>query len=146
MTTSLPTEPAVEAATERTCPTTPDQTVAGLATLQFGPRSVDGYQVHLVRSRKREHGGGTPGPTLCGIDRSGPNVGWSVGGGVSGPDITHTPCPGCSQAARQLFPGLPVWGLGAERVAAELGVPSHWHSSGPPSNPTPQGETDGNQR
>lgn len=114
----------------------PDQTVAGLATLQFGPRSVDDYQVHLVRSVKREHGGGTPGPTLCGVDRFAADApGWSVGGGVSGPGITHTPCPGCIQAARQHFPGIPVWGLGAEQVAAELGVPSHWHSSGPrPSN------------
>lgn len=110
----------------------PDQTVGGLATLQFGPRSVDDYLVHLVRSRKREHGGGTPGSTLCGIDRStqcGP--GWSVGGGVSGPDIPHTPCPGCIQAARQHFPGVPVWGMGSQQAAAALSVASHWHSAGP---------------
>jgi hypothetical protein len=105
--------------------------VTGLVTLQFSwgglfdSRPADGYAVHLVRCTDR----GTPGPTLCGIDRfhSG-TPGWSVGGGLSGPDIVHTPCPGCTEAAREQFPGLAVTGLGAREVAALLGAEwSHWN-------------------
>lgn len=100
--------------------------ITALCTLQFAPggmvggRPVGGYQVHLVRQTSR----GTPGPTLCGIDRfADPTPGWSVGGGISGPDITHTPCPGCAAAAREQFPGLPVVGIvGVREMAAELGV------------------------
>jgi len=107
---------------------TTDDQVTSLRTLQFswgglfdwGP-AADGYAVHLVRQNAY---GGTPGPTLCGIDRlakDGP--GWSVGGGISGPDIVHRPCPGCATAAREQFPGLPVTGsIGAREIAAELGV------------------------
>jgi hypothetical protein len=98
--------------------------VTGLVTLQFG-RPADGCAVHLVRWAER----GTPGPTLCGIDRfakDGP--GWSVGGGVSGPGIIHTPCPGCAETARAEFSGLEITGLGAREMAEVLGVPwSHWN-------------------
>lgn len=52
---------------------------------------------------------GAPGPTLCGKDRfakGGP--GWSLGGGTSGPGISHTPCAACAAAATKL--GLPIGG------------------------------------
>lgn len=90
--------------------------VTGLRTLQFhngglfDPSPVDGYAVHLVLSTAR----GTPGPTLCGIDRFAEDCpGWSVGGGVSRPGITHTACPGCAEQ-RSAVPELPVTGLGSE--------------------------------
>jgi hypothetical protein len=112
---------------------TSDEIVA-LCTLQFASgglfdaRPVDDYAVHLVRQTRR----GTPGPTLCGLDRFHPDsAGWSVGGGLSGPDIVHKPCPGCAGAARAEFPGLPVSGLGAKEMAAVLGVPwRHWGGGG----------------
>ena len=115
----------MDTATETTAP------VIGLVTLQFlsgglfDGKPVDGYAVHLIRSTKR----GTPGPTLCMIDRFHPrSAGWSVGGGVSGPGIVHKPCPGCTEAARDQFPGLAITGIGAEEMAAALGVPwSHWN-------------------
>lgn len=107
--------------------TTKPDTITSLATLQFGAggllntKPVDGYAVHLVR---RKADGGTPGPTLCDIDRFAPgSAGWSVGGGVSGPGVEHVPCSGCAEAARTEFPGLRVYGLGAARqMADELGV------------------------
>jgi len=104
----------------------PDDRITALCTLQFSwgglfdGRPADGYTVHLVRQAAT----GTPGPTLCGIDRfADDSPGWSVGGGISGPGITHKPCPGCATAAREQFPGLPVTGsVGAKEMAAELGV------------------------
>lgn len=101
--------------------------MAALSTLQFtwgglsDGRPADGYAVHLVRQKAS---GGTPGPTLCGIDRfAGDAPGWSVGGGISGPGIIHKPCPGCAAAAREEFPGLPVAGsVGAAEMTAELGA------------------------
>ncbi len=120
-----------EALADAPCPR--DKTVDGLCTLQmswggmFDGHPADGYQVHLVRHVR---GGGTPGPTLCDIDRfakDGP--GWSVGGGLSGPSITHRPCPGCAEAAREQFPGLEITGIGAREMADVLGAPwSHWNS------------------
>jgi|SRR6185437_5835814 len=105
--------------------------VTGLVTLQFlsgglfDGKPVDDYAVHLVRAART----GTPGPTLCGIDRFHPDsAGWSVGGGISGPDIVHVPCPGCAGAAREQFPALEVTGLGAKEMAEVLGVPwSRWN-------------------
>lgn len=103
-----------------------DKTVIALSTLQFSwgglfdGREADGYQVHLVRSTPN----GTPGPTLCGIDRFAKDApGWSVGGGMGGPNITHKPCAGCADAAREQFPGLPVTGsVGGKEMAEHLGV------------------------
>jgi hypothetical protein len=97
-----------------------------LRTLQFSSgglfdgKPVDDYAVHLVRQWVH----GTPGPTLCGIDRFAEgSAGWSVGGGISGPGIVHKPCPGCAAEARSGFPGLPISGiLGAAEMATELGV------------------------
>lgn len=102
-----------------------------LSTLQFSwgglfdSRPADG-KAHLVRGAKR----GTPGPTLCGIDRfakDGP--GWSVGGGVSGPGITHTPCEGCVAEARKTYPGLPITGLASDVIAEQLGARHYRHSA-----------------
>jgi len=105
--------------------------VIGLMTLQFHTgglldgEPVDDYAVHLIRCTAR----GTPGPTLCGIDRFHPDsAGWSVGGGYAGPSIIHKPCPGCASAAREQFPSLAVTGLGAREMSDVLGVPwSHWN-------------------
>ena len=110
---------------DRPCPN--DPTVVALAALQFSngglinPQPVDGYAVHLVRSVA---GGGTPGHTLCGIDRFAKGCpGWSVGGGIAGPNIVHTPCPGCADTALREYPGLPICGsVGAREMAAELGA------------------------
>lgn len=68
------------------------------------------YEAHLVRVRE---GGGTPGPTLCGIEHFGKDApGWSLSGGTTGPDVTHFCCPGCARVAFTKFPGLPIRGLG----------------------------------
>jgi hypothetical protein len=98
--------------------------ITALSTLQFSvgglldSQPVDDYTVHLVRSTGR----GTPGPTLCGIDRLAKgSAGWSVGGGLSGPDITHKPCDGCAFSARTEFAGLPVSGLRAKEMRELIG-------------------------
>jgi hypothetical protein len=102
------------------------ETITYLETLQFvngglfDGRPTD-YLVHLVRGTSR----GTPGPTLCGIDRFAPDVpGWSVGGGICGPGMEHAPCGGCADVARRDFAGLPVVGMRplSEPMAAALGV------------------------
>lgn len=94
------------------------RTVTALCTLQFGSslyaalfddgrRRID---VHLVRSTAA----GTPGPTLCGVDRFAPDApGWTFGG-VSGPGYLHVPCLGCLAAAHTQFHGLKIHGLGAD--------------------------------
>jgi hypothetical protein len=82
----------------------------------FDARPAD-WLIHLIRGTAQ----GTPGPTLCGIDRFAKDApGWSGGGGVTGPGITLTPCTGCADVARAEFPGLPVSGSvgGAEMAAA----------------------------
>jgi hypothetical protein len=46
---------------------------------------------------------------MCGIDllaSDGP--GFSVGGGITGPDVVQLPCPGCVQAAQTNHSGNPV--------------------------------------
>lgn len=89
--------------------------VVALATLQFAVGGLcdstpTDYLIHLVRSTDR----GTPGPTLCDIDRFATDApGWSVRGGVDGPGMAHTPCAGCVEVARRDFPGLPVNGMRA---------------------------------
>lgn len=110
--------------------TTPSEhPVVGLSTLQFhvgglfDAKPVDDCRVHLVRETET----GTPGPTLCGIDRFHPqSAGWSVRGGVSGPGIKHVPCEGCAATRAADFPELPVRGLGSEaHPAATRAVASH---------------------
>lgn len=101
--------------------------VIALMTLQFHSgglfdgEGVDGFRVHLVRATQA----GTPGGTLCGIDRFHESTpGWSVGGGVSGPGIEHKPCPGCAVTADEEFPGLPIHGsVGARQMREALGRP-----------------------
>lgn len=102
-----------------------------LSTLQFSwgglfdSRPADGYKAHLVRGTRH----GTPGPTLCGIDRlakGGP--GWSVGGGITGPGITNEPCAGCVTVAREQFPGLPITGTASKGIAEAVGTQHYGHS------------------
>ena len=89
--------------------------VVALATCQFSwgglfpskKTDVD-PRIHLVRMAAT---GGTPGPTLCGIDRFAEGApGFSIGGGVTGPGIEQGPCPGCEQAAARNYAAAPVWG------------------------------------
>jgi hypothetical protein len=101
-----------------------DGAVVGLVTLQFASGGlfdlapVDGYKVHLVRQTAH----GTPGPTLCGVDRFAPNgAGWSIGGGVSGPGVTHEPCEGCARVRKGRFATLPVSGLGSAAHSPQIG-------------------------
>ncbi len=100
-----------------------DPTVRVLTTLQFANGGLfdsvpTDHLIHLVRHTNR----GTPGPTLCGIDRFAKgSAGWSVGGGVTGPSIVLAPYDGCAAAARAEFPGLPVSGsVGGREMAAHL--------------------------
>lgn len=61
----------------------------------------------MVRHRQNKNQG-TPGSTLCGIDRfAKDSPGWSVGGGVSGEGKA---CHACADARA---PGLPVGGMHA---------------------------------
>lgn len=102
----------------------PEPGIVHLVTLQFAwgglfdARPADGWAVHLVRGAER----GTPGPTLCGIDRFAEDTpGWSLGGGLTGPEVVHRPCDGCVAVARGQFAGLPVSGsVGAKEIRAAL--------------------------
>lgn len=98
-----------------------DREVVALSTVQlswgglFDSQPHDGL-VHLVRVTRH----GTPGALLCGIDRfakDGP--GFSVGGGVSGPNIKQTPCAGCVEVASRDFAGLPISGMREAREPIE---------------------------
>ncbi|ASR83229.1 hypothetical protein FDI29_gp59 [Arthrobacter phage Abidatro] len=86
--------------------------VVALASLQFSRgglvNSVPvGKHVHLVRMVAN---GGTPGPTLCGLDRFAKgSPGWGVGGGITGAGIEVLPCPGCEAVADRDYPAAPVW-------------------------------------
>jgi hypothetical protein len=97
--------------------------IVALSTLQFAWGGVFDAKpaddlIHLVRCSRI----GTPGPTLCGIDRftkGGP--GWSVGGGVTGPNIKHTACGACVAVASSEYPGLSITGsVGASVMRAVL--------------------------
>jgi hypothetical protein len=85
--------------------------ITSLATLQFAwggllDSEPTDFLVHLLR---RDDRGGTPGPTLCDIDRFDPvGPGWSVGGGVSGPGIELSACERCVAVAHRDYPGLTV--------------------------------------
>lgn len=52
--------------------------------------------VHLAGPGKT---GGT-GPCICGFDRFDPKIGFSVGGGVSGPSTLHEVCADCLRLGR----------------------------------------------
>jgi hypothetical protein len=100
------------------------EAVTALETLQFhwgglfDSVPADDYTVHLLRSTRT----GTPGPSLCGINRFGADApGFSAGGGITGPNIVHRACAGCADVARAEFPGLPVTGsIGAQVMRAAL--------------------------
>ena len=100
--------------------------VTALAVIQMGPaaKTAAGYEcaIHLVRRTLR----GTPGPTLCGIDRFGPDApGWSFGG-VDGPNYTQKPCTDCVAAAATRFQGLPVEGsIGSKEFRTALMGATH---------------------
>jgi hypothetical protein len=100
--------------------------IVALSTVQLFTGALLGAKphdsvIHLVRCALA---GGSPGPLLCGIDfraRGGP--GYNVGGGCSGTGWTNTPCAACVTAAREAFPGLPVFGsVGGREIAEALGV------------------------
>jgi hypothetical protein len=106
--------------------------VVYLATLQFANGGLFDFEPtdllsHAIRGTRR----GTPGPTLCGIDRFGEDApGWSVGGGVSRPGLTFTACPGCVEVAKRDFPGIPVAGMASMSgpLAEAIGVRAYGHS------------------
>lgn len=120
-------------AADNACPEpTTMNTVVYLATCQFAWGGMfDGKAVddllHLVRGTLQ----GTPGDTLCGIDRFAADTpGWSIGGGITEHGQTFTPCPGCVTTARDLYPGVPAAGLIQNcDFAAALGVPCFGHSN-----------------
>ena len=95
------------------------EATTGYQTLQFhvgglfDGRTIEAI-IHLVRQKGNQR---TPGPTLCGIDRSAKDApGWSVGGGFSG---EWTRCPACdSERDRE----LPVRGMHGALFAATLKV------------------------
>lgn len=60
--------------------------------------------IHLVRMRST----GTPGPTLCGLDRFGPGTSFSMGGGYTYQGQHLRACYMCVKVARREFPGLKV--------------------------------------
>ena len=126
--------------------TTTEQEVTYLATLQlnwgglFDSKPHDNL-AHLVRGTRR----GTPGPTLCGIDRfakDGP--GFSVGGGVTPHGVIFDACPGCVETALREFPGVPVAGMESmsTRLAEALGVPAHRHNMDVPLPPAEASDDD----
>ena len=98
--------------------------ITGLTTLQFqGERKRAGspyslLTVHAVRVRAARPGltGGTPGPTLCDINRFTREddgiPGWSVGGGIMGGDLDtqFRGCYLCVDRAARDFPGIPISG------------------------------------
>lgn len=88
--------------------------VTGLTTCMLTPAKSEWMQestrrrakqmIHLVRSRP----GGTPGHTLCDIDRFGPGVSFDMGGGYTWQGVKFTACYMCVRSAKRDFPGLPV--------------------------------------
>jgi hypothetical protein len=90
------------------------ESVIGLTTCQFawgglfdGRPAESPSLIHLVRTSRT----GTPGPTLCGIDRFAPDApGFSMGGGISGPDFPLAGCERCAELAEHEFAGLRIEG------------------------------------
>lgn len=86
---------------------------------------------HLIRRNPRVPGqlGGTPGDTLCGLtrfDRDGKKAdipGWSVEGGVFGPDVQQIECEACRlrwRVLRRLNRGDKPWRKRATHPIAVL--------------------------
>jgi hypothetical protein len=89
---------------------TRDAEVTALSTLQFGWGGLFDTRpigsICLVRSTRT----GTPGPSLCGIDRFAADApGWSIGGGVSNPNAQ--PCAGCTEVRSAAYPDRGVSGM-----------------------------------
>lgn len=93
-------------------PAAPADTV-GFVTIQFGMTGLVVFDhhpvmedIHLVTAKSD---GGTPGPTLCGIDRfSDDTPGWSAGGGSRSPDRAYRACPDCVARASADYPHVPL--------------------------------------
>lgn len=68
---------------------------------ESGPRLI----VHLAGPGET---GGT-GPCICGFDRHAAKVGFSVGGGVTGPGVKHDVCAVCAR----MSDGRPISGVHA---------------------------------
>ena len=85
----------------------------GLVTLQFGMTGLVVFDhtpvmddIHLLTVKT---GGGTPGPTLCGIDRFGKDApGWSVGGGMRDDRQLPRACPDCVARAQADYAHVPL--------------------------------------
>lgn len=104
--------------------------IVALATLQFSygglfdSRPAD-HRIHLIRSARS----GTPGPTLCDIDRFAKDApGWGIGGGVTDPEAR--PCTDCVEVADDEYPGLPVWGSTFRDLFAEWRPAAPWDTRG----------------
>lgn len=109
-----------------------DREVVYLETLQFSwgglfdSRLADGGLIHLV-----EHYYSGAGPALCGIDRHAKDSpGWSLGGGLSGPNIPQIPCEGCVAVAKEKFADLPIGGGCGSKVIAEAIGTDHYDHGG----------------
>jgi hypothetical protein len=97
-----------------------------LTTLQlawgglFDSRPADGVNIHLIRgSDKGSH------EALCGYDRhdrSPGRPGWSVGGGISGPDYIQILCEECASVAADQYPHLSIQGTFAASFEVRRGV------------------------
>lgn len=85
-------------------PGPPDPAPAFLETLRFGSASP----TCLIEAAVKEN----PQWTLCGINLFADSTrGWSIRGRYTSPAWTCAPCPGCVEAARTGFAGLPVVGV-----------------------------------
>lgn len=71
------------------------------------------FDVHLAGPGLR---GGT-GPCLCGFDRHRADIGFSVGGGHTGPGYTHNICETC----RRLGAGQQITGTHRDLFATQEG-------------------------
>lgn len=87
--------------------------VVALETCQISGKDIGRRapeMIHLVRVRGPQPGlaGGTPGPTLCDLDRFGPGISFSMGGGYTAEGMKIKACYMCVNRARRFLPGLPV--------------------------------------
>lgn len=114
--------------------------ITGLITLQFagGQHAVFTRPwIHAVRSRAAIPGvrlPGTPGPTLCGIERFADDTpGWALGGGLIDDRTEYFGCYLCGRVARNEFPGRAIHGSRrlAEAFSASTGVPLPKHLDSP---------------
>lgn len=112
--------------------------ITGLVTCQFGGHKRGVYSwIHAVRKRAGIRGvrlPGTPGPTLCGIERFNREApGWSLSGGVIDNNVDYHGCYQCGKVALNEFPGRAIHGNRrfAEAFSASTGVPLPAHLDSP---------------